>query len=54
VRTLRAVPGCAVGSLTLRGGWQLFDAHMSALVSAAFAALAALIDERVRDLRQPL
>ena len=53
-RTLRAVPGCAVGSLTLRGRWQLFDAHMSALVSAAFAALAALIEERVRHLRQPL
>ena len=53
-RTLRAVPGCAVGSLTLRGRWQLFDAHVSALVSAAFAALAALIEERVRHLRQPL
>jgi hypothetical protein len=36
------------------GRWQLFDAHMSALVSAAFAALAALIEERVRHLRQPL
>ncbi len=51
---LRAVPGCAVGSLTLCGRWQLFDAHMNALVSAAFAALAALIEERVRHLRHPL
>jgi hypothetical protein len=48
---MRAVPGCAVGSLTLRDRWQLFDAHMSALASAAFAAL---IDERVRHLRHPL